>query len=233
MRLFVLSVLTMTLLQPVRPSAGESFCASNRVPQIRVKQVQTGEKTVKLKAEVIADRGLLQIRQQEELVSSGTNALIAEIAVAAVGPCGFDFAMTPKGDLMWVFVQQISTVSRQPVCLVYPLGQEHGGKYVHRTRRRQAGGEQRNVPVSLDLTALLRHMAAGSFQKGKPLALGRDAHISNVQLNSTNAASVVVTGELGTNCSFRGTIVLGANDDIFTTDFAIESTKQKPPSHPK
>jgi len=233
MKLALLSFMTMALLQPGILSAGQPVVVSNTAPRVRVKEVQLGESTAKLKAELMADRGVLQIRREEQSAALPTNAVIAEIAVTSVGPCGFDFVTTPSGDLMWVFVQEMSAATRQPVCLVYPLIKEKGGNYLYRMTKRPFEAKQHDVPISLDLTALLRSMAAGTFQRGKPLALGRDARISDVLLESTNAASVVVTGNIGSNYSFRGTVTLGANNDVMAKDFAIEPARQNAASDPR
>lgn len=226
------SILAAALLQPGNSLAGGVASVSNSVPSIRVKEVQIAGKKINLKAELTAARGLLQIRQWDRSADANMNGVVADVAVNELGRCGFDFAMTPTGDILWVFVQQISAGSRQPVCLIYPLVQEHNGttKYAHLTMKKQIRSKQYDVLASLDLTALLRNLVIGSFQKGHPLSLGREAHISDVQLDSTKAASVVVTGNIGANYSFCGTVMLGVNNTIVTKDFAIEPTKQKMPS---
>jgi hypothetical protein len=226
-KLVSLGFLAMALLQSVRLSASQSAVVSNAVPHVRVKAVQFGEKKVKLKAELRSDHGAIQIRREDEMDVSQTNAPLAEVAVSTVGPCGFDFAATPTGDLMWVFVQQVCTPGRGLFCLVYPLTKEQGGNYTHRMTRRSVGGKQIEVPIQLDLTSVIQDKVVASIQRGMPLALGRGARISDVQLESTNAASVVVTGKLGANYSFRGTVMLDANNDILAEDFAIEPTRQK------
>jgi|GEM_PF-4972180 len=224
MKCILLGILVMVLLPAPTLLADGTACVSGVVS----KKVQIGEKQATLKAAVDADRGLLQIYQQERATASDTNVVVAEIMVKTLGQCGFDFAMTPTGDILWVFVQQMW--DRQPTCLIYPLVQQPGnkGKYIHRMKTMQAAGKHRDFPVLFNLTARLRNLSIGYSNMGKPLNFGRESHIANVQLDSTNAASVVVTGKIGSNYTFRGTVMLNENDGIVTKDFAIELVGNKP-----
>jgi hypothetical protein len=217
--IYLLSSIAFLLSQG--PSIGQVVTSSELNHQARIKEVFVGEKRERLKAELISDRGYIQIVREGVDAVSQVAAPLAKINITTVGPCGFDFVTTPDGELLWVFVQQMNTATRQQHCLIYPLAQEGVGTYTHRMIQRTAGNKQYDVPVRFDLTGHLQLMAMASFERGEPLALGHGARISDVQLESTNASSVNVIGKLGPNYSFRGTLKIGMENELIEKDFVI------------
>ena len=224
MKLILVSVVVATFITTSNDLAGGTALATNAVPLVHLKEFLIGEQEVQLKAEVDPDSGILQIRQRRRSDNSITNDIIAKISVSKLGPCGFDFAMTPTGDVLWVFAHELSVSLGGYFCQIYPLIPERGDKekYVQPTKKRGTVEKPYDAVVSISLTTLLRDLAKEYFQRGKHLSLGHKPSITYVRLESTNAASVIVTGNIGENYTFRGTVILGKDNGFLTKDFAID-----------
>lgn len=200
------------------------------------KTVDVGGAEWRLRADFVSDRDTLEITRSQG--DSKDRKVLASLEVGSLGSEGFDFAMSPAGNMLWLVLQRNDIRRGGLSSVVYPLVPGQGDEadtFVRQTITKRLPREGRVESIaaisSLNLTDLLRQLVVARWKKGEPLSLGRKTGVSNVRIECLDGDEVSVSGDLGPKYSFTGKVGLGGDYRVWTRDFdIIEIGQQKNPS---